>query len=369
MPFLETAAIKKAMLDPIKMWFKDSGNYPYVVARVKAKRKNLLPKETYAKFLMMSTAEISRSLGETSYRTEIENLGLKYSGADLVENALNLNMANTFKEILGFSKGHLHGMIAQYLDEWDFWNLKAIIRGIHFGAKRDEIFEELIPAGQYSLEFWRDVANKDDLEAVLEGLKHTEFYEPIVTAWEDYQNTKMLTGIETNLDKAYFEYLLSTIYPSGKAGKLFLEFIQIRIDTINLKTLFRFKFVNGTKQELSPFLLDGGLIFNKAKLDDLAESRDFDDLIDRLKPAAIYQKIGKDLEQLKEDGTLIHLINVLDKYFLDTTKRFAYTSPISILPVLDYFVRKEIEVKNIRAIVRGKSSDLPQDIIQDMLVI
>ena len=131
------------MIDPIKMWFTYSGNYPYVVARVKAKRRNLLPPETYSKFLVMSIPEISRTLGETTYRTEIESLGIKYTGADLIEYTLNLNMANTFKEILGFSKGHLNTMIAHYLSEWDIWNIKAVLRGVHFVAKRDEIMEEL----------------------------------------------------------------------------------------------------------------------------------------------------------------------------------------------------------------------------------
>jgi V/A-type H+-transporting ATPase subunit C len=278
-------------------------------------------------------------------------------------------MANTFKEVLEFSKGHLHDMIAHYLNEWDIWNIKAILRGIHYVATREEIQEELIPAGQYSMEFWRELTNIDTMETFLEALKPTDYYEPVQAAMDDYLETKMLTRMETNLDKAYFGYLLSSIYPGQKADKLFLEFVRIRIDTINLKTLFRFKFVKGTKAELQPFLLDGGLLFNLSKLEELGDTRDFEELIDKLKPSPIYQKIGKDLEQLKEDGSLIHLINVLDRYFLDMTKRFAYTSPISILPVLDYFVRKELEVKNIRAIVRGKSRDLAHEIIQDMLVI
>lgn len=369
MPFLETAALKKALMDPIKMFFTYSGNYPYVVARVKAKRRNLLPRETYSKFLMMSITEISRTLGETNYRTEIESMGIKYSGADLVEYSLNLNMANTFKEILGFSKGHLRDLISHYLNEWDVWNLKAIIRGIHFGAGKEEVQEELIPAGHFDLAFWRELSQVDTIEGVLEAMKNTEYHEPLAAAMDDYQNTKMLTTIENNLDKAYYQYLLSTIYPGEKAEKLFLEFIRIRIDTINLKTLFRFKFAGIGKAEIVPFLLEGGLNFNMTKLEELAEARDFDELIDKLKLYPIYVKIGKDLEQLKDDGSLIHLINVLDKYFLETTKRFAYTSPISILPVLDYFVRKELEIKNIRAIVRGKSTGLSEEIIQDMLVI
>ena len=118
-----------------------------------------------------------------------------------------------------------------------------------------------------------------------------------------------------------------------------------------------------------PYLLDGGLTLDKFKLDDLAEAKDIEDLIDKLKPTLVYKKIGNDLELLKEERSSKHIINALDKYFLNVTKQFAYTSPISVLPILDYFVRKEIEVKNIRAIVRGKSLDLDETQIQDMLVI
>ena len=122
------------------------------------------------------------------------------------------------------------------------------------------------------------------------------------------------------------------------------------------------------KSEISPFLLDRGLNLDEKKLDDLAEAKDIEDLIDKLKPTLVYKKIGKDLEQFKEEASLKNIINALDRYFLEVTKRFAYTSPVSILPILDYFVRKEIEVKNIRAIVRGKSLGLDEKIIRDMLV-
>ena len=351
------------------MWITDSGNYPYVVARVKAKRRALLPRETYSKFLVMSISEISRALGETTYRTEIESMGIKYSGADLVEYGLNMNMANTFKEILGFSKGHLHDMIASYLDEWDIWNIKAIIRGLHYGAMKDDIQEELIPAGSHDLKYWRELIMLDSIENVIGSLKHTDYYEPIAAAWDEYQTTKMLTTLETNLDRAHYQNLLSTVYPGSKAEKLYLEFIQTRIDTINLKTLFRFKVAGGSKSELYPFLIDGGLDFDRRKLEELADSKDVNELVDKLKPTSVYSKIGKEVEQFKDERSLTRMINVLDRYFLDITKRFAYTSPISILPVMDYFVRKELEVRNIRAIVRGKSSGLSEEILQDMLVV
>jgi len=43
--------------------------------------------------------------------------------------------------------------------------------------------------------------------------------------------------------------------------------------------------------------------------------------------------------------------------------------PLSILPVLGYIVTKETEVANIRKIVRGKEAGLPNELIEEQMVV
>jgi len=43
--------------------------------------------------------------------------------------------------------------------------------------------------------------------------------------------------------------------------------------------------------------------------------------------------------------------------------------PLSILPVLGYIVSKETEVANIRRIARGKEVGLPQEIIENLVML
>ena len=76
----------------IYRWIRDhipieSGNYPYVTARVMAKRASLLPADTYGRLLQMAVPEIARFLGEREYKQEMVALGAKYSGVDLIEMA------------------------------------------------------------------------------------------------------------------------------------------------------------------------------------------------------------------------------------------------------------------------------------------
>ena len=66
------------------------GNYPYVTARVKAKKPKLLRKDDYLKLVQSSPAEIARSLQEGHYKREVDELAAKYRGATLVEMATRL---------------------------------------------------------------------------------------------------------------------------------------------------------------------------------------------------------------------------------------------------------------------------------------
>jgi V/A-type H+-transporting ATPase subunit C len=50
------------------MWLGGRGNYAYSCARVKAKKRFLLSKDTYSRMLVMDVYEVGRFLGETQYR-------------------------------------------------------------------------------------------------------------------------------------------------------------------------------------------------------------------------------------------------------------------------------------------------------------
>ena len=89
----------------------ESGNYPYVTARVRAKKSALLSADVYERMLLMETAQIARILGEGAYKAEILALGAKATGVDLIELATSRNLAAVFNQIIGFSEGELRQMI------------------------------------------------------------------------------------------------------------------------------------------------------------------------------------------------------------------------------------------------------------------
>ena len=59
----------------------------------------------------------------------------------------------------------------------------------------------------------------------------------------------------------------------------------------------------------------------------------------------------------------------MKKYEIAQAKKFAHMYPLSVVPVIDYMIHKEIEVNNIRTVARGIESGLDKDIIKGLLVI
>ena len=107
------------------------GTYPYLNTRVRVMKSKLMNKNDYSKLLKMSHEEISRFIADVDYRKEMDELAVKYTGADLLELAINANAAKSFSKIIRLSSGDAQLIIAQYLTRFDVLNLKTILRGVY----------------------------------------------------------------------------------------------------------------------------------------------------------------------------------------------------------------------------------------------
>ncbi|MFW6320444.1 MAG: V-type ATPase subunit, partial [Halohasta sp.] len=125
-----------------------SSNPEYVNGRVRARRAALFSDDEYRKLVRMSPSEIARYMEESEYEREINELGTRHSGVDLIEYALNRNLAKHFEDLLGFANGQLYELIARYLRKFDAWNVKTVIRGIYVDAEPEAIESDLIRAGE-----------------------------------------------------------------------------------------------------------------------------------------------------------------------------------------------------------------------------
>lgn len=338
------------------MGASDGAKYAYIVARVRAMKGKLIPDDMYPKFLNMEIPEITRFIGESEYKKDVDELGKKYRGTDLFEHALNQNLALTYRKLIDVSQNEANFLITEYLRSFDIWNIKTVLRGKFSGASEEEILEDVISAGQLRYRDLTEIVKIGTIEGVIAAFARTPYY----PALEGYKG--VLADVENSLDKLYYSNLIKAASASG--NKLFLKFLKTEIDLKNLKILFRMKRAGMERDEIIKMLIPGGMELKENDLVRLS-SMSFSEFVRALEDFRYWKAIS---DISTESGSLIHIETRLDKYSLVYASSISYYYPLSILPVLDYILSKKIEVDNLRIIVRGKETKLPEDIIKAHLV-
>jgi len=345
---------------------RGKGNYAYTVARVKAKKSLLMKEDDYDKMLMMTVPEISRYIGEAGYSKEMADLAARHTGLNLLERATFLNMAKVFRSILMSSTGELYSMVSAYLDKWDVWNLKVILRGKSYGLGAEDIREDLVPAGRLSIEALdRLIAleTDDDVLANFGKVAHVEFPPEVLAAYK--ANKGNLGVIEDFLDKMHYERLIGSIGLSTQPSRMFHDYVREQVDIKNFETILKLKNEGIYGEKVMTYLIRGGRKIDDRMLAAMANAED----IPSMMAEASQLEFGEIAKAALESNGLMGAVLELRKYERRRAKKFSMLYPLSVIPVVDYMLNKEYEVRNIRVIARGTESGLSRDTIKELLVI
>ncbi|WP_148413658.1 V-type ATP synthase subunit C [Haloferax sp. KTX1] len=339
-------------------------NPEYVIARVRARRSALFGEEDYRKLVRMSPAEIARFMEDSEYETEINALGSRFSGVDLIEYALNQNLAKQFNDILDWSGGRLYGLIARYLRKFDAWNVKTIIRGLYSDTPREEVEADLIRAGEFSDRLISRLLDATEIEEVVEQLSGTVFGEGLAKAYDDFETVGVLVPLENAVDRAFYEQLLEGLVVSEETEQ-YHEFLQAEIDFRNARNALRIA-RSGTDLDPVDYFIEGGALFRAGEIASLATSPD--ELVSKIRDSRYGDRLSSALSDLEEADSLIGFERALDAALLEYADTLGYVFPLSVTPIVSYILAKEREVDNIRAIARGREAGLDPDAIEEELV-
>ena len=343
-----------------------AGNYSYTSARVKAKKSKLLKEEDYNKMLMMSVPEISHYISDAGYSKEMADLGNRYEGLSLVEYATYANMAKAFRSILNSSTGALSRMVNAYLTKWDFENLKTIMRGKKYGLPIEEIREDLVPAGNLSMDDLDKMLSLTTIEDILAAFSkkiHIVVPDDVISS---YKTNGILGSIEDVLVKEYYKNLLASISSSDRPTQIFRTYIKTCIDLKNVETVLKFKADGITGDVVVEYWIPGGTEVDEKVMSQLAASQDIQAAVNEMQQLRMYSEIK---DSLSQDSTILDVVGVINKYRVELANKVGHMYPLSVIPVVDYMIHKENEVRNIRMIAHGTDSGLDRDTMKKLLVI
>ncbi|WP_049901823.1 V-type ATP synthase subunit C [Halococcus agarilyticus] len=342
-------------------------NYEYVIARVRSRRSRLFDEDDYRKLIRMGPSEIARFMEESEYEEEMNALGSRHSGVDLIENALHRNLANHFDDLLRFADGTLYDYIARYLRQFDAWNIKTVLRGLYSEADREAIEVDLIRAGEFSDERIDRLLGAGSIEEVVTLLDDTLFGEPLANAYGEYEERSLLVPLENAVDRAFYEALTDGLpNEPDRATQLYVDFLESEIDFRNVRNALRLS-RSGAEMDPAEYYISGGRLFDADEISQLVTNTD--ELVARLRESPYGDDLDAALSELDTAESLRGFERALDAALLEYSHGLSNRHPLSVCPVFAFVLAKMREIENVRAIARGKEAGLDPETIEDELVI
>lgn len=317
--------------------------------------------------LNMSVSEITRIIGETEYKQEIDELGTIFKGIDLIEVALSWNLAKEYQKIQEITPGNLKQFTQVYLRRWDIQNVLTILRGKMQGEKPGKIKEILIPAGSLDKVILDRMLSEESSDRIIEMLKTHRMYPVLAREYPAAKESGSFSHMENELYKHLYANIIAGAKASVKGGASFLAYIQLEIDIKNVKTLFRLRADDLEEDARDMFIPGGSLsILNFTSLNNI---KDLNEFIDMIRANIRNDTLHSLLDELKGNKSSHDIEARLTRVQLEQMEKMSKRNPFSIHPILVYLEKKKYEVFNLRAIARGKESRLPADKIMKYLVI
>jgi len=181
---------------------------------------------------------------------------------------------------------------------------------------------------------------------------------------EKFKETNNLLDIENELDKFYYNELLKLTHGLPRRKKEFKNFLKDEMDILNIKTVLRLKRENIEKKKILEHLILTDSEIDKKFMQKMVEAKNMEELLNILRKTQYKDLIPKEIEE-----SLIDIELRLDQYLIRRSLLSTHQTPLTMSAILNFMFTKDIEVKNIRNIVKAKQLGLEEDFIEKKLVV
>lgn len=337
------------------------GRYPYTYARVSVMRSRLLGREDYHRLLKMSLSEIAGFLQGTDYKGAVDELGLKYSGVGLLEMALNRNLVDTWGKLKRISADALRLVIQAYLLRVDVWNVKAILRGIHAKESPDSVRAMLLPAGQLSVERLEFLLKSESVEDFLRKLNLFGLrFELFRDAFDSFIKSNSIAGFEEVVDSEYYAYASSFAGSLPSQGRLFRKFLEAELEMLNIINILRLRRAGVDRAGVLRRVSGSPSAFVRA----LLKSESSDDAA-----RVLSQRVSEASVSAFLRGSLSEAELEFGRSLLARTRLMLHQHPLSVDVILGYMFAKEVEVRNLKMLIKSSQLGLGIGFAEQQLII
>jgi len=350
----------------------------YLNARVRAMWGDLLSRNDYARLLALPDLQaVVADLREGPYGRSVDSAAGTVPEAARIDEGLRRNVSETLARLHAISAGDCRGAVEILLGFWDVQAVKTVLRGKNARLSAVEILPALVPAGAHDEAALEEMCRQPDLRAVVDLLTtwRDPFARPLRRALAEYREPKDLFLLEAGLDGFWLveaRHRLAEIGGHGPAETgpaplaLFLSFAA---DRTNLLTALTAVEEGITLSDRRRYFLPGGRIFDADDFDALLSCRTVPEVLE-MSDRSSFAGAFRDLPAPSGGIPLLSVVERrLERVLLRAVRALMRIDPLSLATPLAYLINKRREVANIRMIVRGRASDIPEPDLMDLLIV
>ncbi len=343
----------------------------YFNSRVRGQMGRLLRAADYAPFMDLRGEErYAERLRATPYGPYLGVAAARYERTEeIVSSALTESLADSFAALRKAAPEGARRLLDALVSTWEAYNIKAIIRGLARGVKREDVQRTLIPAGGLDRAALDTLLGAKDVTDLLRFFETwgSPYARPIREGIREFLRNGSINAMEIKLDLFAYGSALKTLGNRSRAAGIIRDILVLRIDIRNIVTLINIAGQNYSEGAARELFIEGGGRLGKEAFMDLSGAKDRQGLLGGLARSVKDRSMAELISATGPDN-ITGLEERLDAMAEKRLRTLSVVEPLGIAVGAAYIHMKVREVKNLRLLDRAAAFGIPEDEVREMLI-
>lgn len=333
----------------------------YFNARIRGLRGRLVTQSGYAALMGMSDlGGMIEHLRAGDYSTELAVAGARTEDRyAMLSLALRSKLARNFTLVWDSAPVNARRFLKAFFSAWEAHDLKAVVRGVARGVKRETLLDVVVPAGEFDQAALGALVRSAGVSDVLAYLDSwgSGYAAPLRAGLKAYEKSGSLADIEVGIDVHSVRTALECARGRGADARATREAVSMRVDATNIMTILKAAGEGFSAEGLSSLYLEGGSIDRRGFLEAAEIGSRVEAIVHLLE--RLRQSPLKEALSAADPDDALTLEESFDQAVEHHLRRIAAVDPMTIALAASYLYLLVREIKNLRVLARGVEFGIP----------
>lgn len=339
--------------------------YEFISAYLKGEEAKILASSNVNSMSKASSTEdVLGIIGETDLGSYLEGVSVKTF--DDLDKHLWVYLGKCLERLEWFKPvpADILKILNAYIVKYDVLNMKAALQGISTGRKAN-----MLPVGViHNHGLLDELSSAEDVDGIIELLTKCklENYASVLEECKIDGGVKSRLLVEARLDGECYNNLLN-MTKDIIDGAILSKAFAVIIDMKNLQVMLR-AIIAGIGSEAAEYTISGGYMLSEAVIRDLISLK-LADIPGRLESTQYHNVVAEVVSNYDRSKNITVVDEIIDKHKFKLSKEILSPRVLSPLVVIWYLILKEIEIRDLRLILKAMFDNIPIEEIRDYLVL